>query len=108
MLKHFHISYIIDSSKPTNKEPPNEVSYTAYIRLNHFKEILSQFQAKETTEIPEEIYNKILIELKKERIENMALLTKEKLREILKKINENSVILSIEWESYKLELPVSL
>ena len=35
---------------------------------------------KETTEIPEEIYNKILIELKKERIENMALLTKEKLR----------------------------
>ena len=36
----------------------------------------------------EEIYNKILIELKKERIENMALLTKEKLRKILKKINE--------------------
>jgi hypothetical protein len=36
------ITYIIDSSKPTNKEPPNEVSYTAYIRLNHFKEILSQ------------------------------------------------------------------
>ena len=46
------ITYIIDSSKPTNKEPPNEVSYTAYIRLNHFKEILSQFQAKETTQIP--------------------------------------------------------
>ena len=25
-------SYIVDNSKPTNKEPPNEVSYTAYIR----------------------------------------------------------------------------
>ena len=49
-----YITYIIDSSKPTNKEPPNEVSYTAYIRLNHFKEILSQFQAKETTQIPME------------------------------------------------------
>jgi hypothetical protein len=53
------ITYIIDSSKPTNKEPPNEVSYTAYIRLNHFKEILSQFQAKETTQIPEEVINAI-------------------------------------------------
>ena len=29
------ITYIVDSSKPNNKEPPNEVSYTAYIRLNH-------------------------------------------------------------------------
>ena len=45
------VSYIVDNSKPSNKEPPNEVSYTAYIRLNHFKEILSQFQAKETTQI---------------------------------------------------------
>jgi hypothetical protein len=26
------ITYIVDSSKPNNKEPPNEVSYTAYIR----------------------------------------------------------------------------
>ena len=41
------ITYIVDNSKPNNKDPPNEVSYTAYIRLNHFKEILSQFQAKE-------------------------------------------------------------
>jgi hypothetical protein len=31
------ITYIVDSSKPTNKEPPSEVSYTDYIRLNHFK-----------------------------------------------------------------------
>ena len=46
------ISYIADSSKPSNEEPPNEVPYTAYIKLNHFKEILSQFQAKETTQIP--------------------------------------------------------
>ena len=36
------ITYIVDSSKPNNKDPPNEVSYTAYIRLNHCKEILYQ------------------------------------------------------------------
>jgi len=40
------VTHIMDSSKPNNKEPPHEVSYTSYIRLNHFKEILSQFQAK--------------------------------------------------------------
>ena len=28
------ITYIIDNSKPSSKEPPSEVSYTAYIRLN--------------------------------------------------------------------------
>lgn len=40
------ISYIVDSAKPVNKEPPNEVSYTAYIRLNHFKEILRNSKPK--------------------------------------------------------------
>jgi hypothetical protein len=29
----FRVEYIVDCSKPANKEPPNEVSYTAYIRL---------------------------------------------------------------------------
>ena len=42
------VMHVVDNSKPSNKEPPNEVSYTAYVKLNHFKEILSQFQAKET------------------------------------------------------------
>lgn len=83
------ITYIIDSSKPTNKEPPNEVSYTAYIRLNHFKEILSQFQAKETTQIPEEIIEKIKNRIKKERIRNYNELNYDKMREILKKLGMN-------------------
>ena len=59
------VTYIIDSSKPNNKDPPNEVSYTAYIRLNHFKEILSQFQANETTQIPEDVINSIKSRIKK-------------------------------------------
>jgi len=58
---------IIDNQKPLNKEMPNEVSYTAYIRLNHFKEILSQFQAKETTKIPEEVLDAVKQRIKKER-----------------------------------------
>jgi hypothetical protein len=83
------IPYIVDNSKPTNKEPPNEVSYTAYIRLNHFKEILSQFQAKETTQIPDEVIENIRARIKKERITDMSLINYDKMREILRKLNYN-------------------
>jgi hypothetical protein len=83
------ISYIVDSAKPTNKEPPNEVSYTAYIRLNHFKEILSQFQAKETTQIPEEVIQAIKDRIKKERIQDYKEITYDKMREILRKLSFN-------------------
>lgn len=61
------VIHIVDSQKPLNKEMPNEVSYTAYIRLNHFKEILSQFQAKETTKIPDEVIDAVKLRIKKER-----------------------------------------
>jgi len=91
------VTYIIDSSKPTNKEPPNEVSYTAYIRLNHFKEILSQFQAKETTQIPEEVIEAIRARIKKERITDMSLLNYEKMREILRKLGYNKYFEHIQY-----------
>ena len=91
------ITYIIDSSKPTNKEPPNEVSYTAYIRLNHFKEILSQFQAKETTQIPEEVIDAIKARIKKERIQDMSLINYDKMRDILRKLGLNKYFEHIQY-----------
>jgi len=91
------IAYIIDSSKPTNKEPPNEVSYTAYIRLNHFKEILSQFQAKETTQIPDEVIEAIRARIKKERIKDMSLINYDKMREILRKLGYNKYFEHIQY-----------
>ena len=80
---------IIDSDKPSYKDPPREISYFAYKRINHFNEWLAQFQAKESTEIPQEVFDKIIIEIKKERIVNMASLSPIKLREILKKLKLN-------------------
>ena len=50
---------------------------------------MAQFQAKETTEIPDDLYNEILVEIKKERIKNMAQITPEKMRVILRKIKRN-------------------
>jgi hypothetical protein len=91
------ITYIVDSSKPANKEPPNEVSYTAYIRLNHFKEILSQFQAKETTQIPEDVIEAIRNRIKKERIKDLKLINYDKMREILRKLGLNKYFEHIQY-----------
>jgi len=83
------VMHVVDNSKPSNKEPPNEVSYTAYVKLNHFKEILSQFQAKETTQIPDDVIEQIKARIRKERIDNIKTITYEKMREILKTIDLN-------------------
>jgi hypothetical protein len=77
---------LVDSDKPSYKDPPREVCYYAYKKINHFNEWLAQFQAKESTEIPNEIYDAILVQLKKERITNMSSLKPTKLREILRKM----------------------
>jgi len=91
------IAYIVDNSKPANKEPPNEVSYTAYIRLNHFKEILSQFQAKETTQIPDEVIDNIRARIKKERIIDLSIINYDKMRDILRKLGYNKYFEHIQY-----------
>jgi hypothetical protein len=82
-------SILIDSDKPSYKDPPREVTYFSYKRINHFNEWLAQFQAKETTDIPQEVYDEILCELKKERVREMNNLQPAKIREILKKLKKN-------------------
>jgi hypothetical protein len=91
------ITHITDGNKPSNKEPPNEVSYTAYIRLNHFKEILAQFQAKETTQIPDEVIEAIRNRIKKERITDKLQLNYGKMREILRKLGLNKYFEHIQY-----------
>jgi hypothetical protein len=84
------IDYIIvDHEKPSYRDPPKEISFYAYKRSNHLNEWLSQMQGKETTDIPEEVYDKILLEIKKQKISNMALITPKKIREILRKLQIN-------------------
>ena len=92
-----YTAYIVDNSRPSNKEPPNEVSYTAYIRLNHFKEILSQFQAKETTQIPPEVIEAIKQRIKKERITDTSQINYKTMREILRKLGLNKYFEHIQY-----------
>jgi hypothetical protein len=82
------VSYLIENEKPSYKEPPKEVCFYAYKRINHFKEILSQFKGKETTQIPLDIIENIKLQIKKERIE-LSQITNNKTKEILKKLGYN-------------------
>jgi hypothetical protein len=79
------IPYLVENEKPTYKEPPKEVCFYAYKRINHFKEIIAQFQGKETTQISSEIISTIKQQIKKERI-SMKLFTNEMIKEMLKKL----------------------
>ena len=88
--------HIVDNQKPLNKEMPNEVSYTAYIRLNHFKEILSQFQAKETTRIPEDVLIAVKNRIKKER-KNISEMNYTEMRNILSILGYNKYFEHIQY-----------
>tara|TARA_B100000767_G_C19642565_1_gene483209 strand:- start:299 stop:997 length:699 start_codon:yes stop_codon:yes gene_type:complete len=80
---------IINSEKVSYKDPPRESSYFAYKRINHFNEWLAQFQAKETTDIPQEVYDGIMKELKKDKFIKLEQLSYKTVREILKKLKYN-------------------
>jgi hypothetical protein len=81
-------NFLIEHEKPSYKEPPKEVCFYAYKRINHFREILAQFQAKETTQIPIKVLNDIKEQIKKERI-NLKQMSNKKAKDILKKLGYN-------------------
>ena len=72
--------------KPNYKEPVQDSGIYAYKRINHLTEILSQLQAKESTDIPAKIFESILREIKKRKIDKYDL-DIFRLRRILKKLN---------------------
>jgi len=83
-----NVQYLIENEKPSYKEPPKEVCYYAYKKINHFKEILAQFQGKETTQIPAIVIENIKSQLKKERMDATQL-TYYKSKEVFKKLGYN-------------------
>ena len=63
--------------------------YSPYRRLNHFREWLNQFQAKQTPYIPEQVFIDIVKELNKNRIVDLSILNKKNMKIILKKLKYN-------------------
>jgi hypothetical protein len=82
------VPFLIENEKPSYKEPPKEICFYAYKRINHFKEILAQFQGKETTQIPHTVIENIKLQIKKQRLE-LPQITNSKTKEILKNLGYN-------------------
>ncbi len=73
---------------PNHKDAENEKPRTPYKKQTHLAETLNQFQAKETTEIPDKVYNGIVNELKKMKLspEELAGYKYSKAKIIIKQI----------------------
>ena len=80
---------LVVSDFPSFRDPPKERNNYAYKKINHLNEILNQFQAKESTIIPEEVMNEVILEIRKRRITNIADLGEEDIRQILKKLGRS-------------------
>jgi len=63
--------------------------YSPYRKVNHFREWLNQFQAKQSPDIPENVFIDIVKELNKRRITDLSVLDKKKMKAILKKLEYN-------------------
>jgi hypothetical protein len=81
---------ITDNDKPSYKEPPKEISYFAYARINHFVEWLNNIQGKETTTIPQGVFDVVHMELKKNRVTDLRNVSKDQIKSILKKHKDHS------------------
>ena len=80
----------IDSDKPNYKDPIIENKPNGYKRMNHFSELLNQCQGKESTDIPQEIFQRIINELNVLKITDLSKLDNKVMRSILKNLNLNS------------------
>ena len=70
------------------QEMERNVVYS-YKRDNHFNEWVSQFQAKESTSIPDDVIQQLRVEFKKQKIKDSADITHLKVRGLLKKLGLN-------------------
>jgi hypothetical protein len=80
---------LVEQNRPILKQNTKDTSHFSYKRINHFREWCNQVQGKESTDIPDEIFEKILHEIKKEKISDTKTITYNKMRDILKRLRIN-------------------
>ena len=71
------------------QETSEKIVNYSYKRENHFNELLSQFQAQETTTIPPEVIEQLRNELKKIKVKVLSEITYARIRTLLKKLKLN-------------------
>jgi hypothetical protein len=85
----FQEPLLVEQNRPVLKQNTKDTSHFSYKRINHFREWCNQVQGKESTDIPNEVFEKILNEIKKEKIIDTKTITYNKMREILKRLRIN-------------------
>jgi len=80
---------LVEQNRPILKQNTKDTSHFCYKRINHFREWCNQVQGKESTDIPDDIFEKILTEIKKEKITDLKKITYLKMRDILKRLRIN-------------------
>jgi hypothetical protein len=75
---------VMENENNNNKESAFEKQKYPYKKINHLKEKLNQFQSKETADVPDEIYDMIINDLKKKRL-RQDLVSPADIKAILKK-----------------------
>ena len=93
---------LVEQNRPIYRQSSKEASHYTYKRINHFNEWISQIQGKESTDIPEEIFEQIVAEIKKEKIKDLTKLSYNKMRYILKKLHRNKYYEHIYYIIYRL------
>jgi hypothetical protein len=86
-LTFFHMMEGTMSYK--DEQEHEKIFVYSYKRENHFNEWISQFQAQETTSIPDTVIDQLRSEFKKQKIKNLNDITHAKVRAVLKKLRFN-------------------
>ena len=93
----------IDGNLSYKEEQEHEKVFVySYKRENHFNEWLSQFQAQESTTIPEEVVGQLRAEFKKQKIKDLKEITHAKVRTLLKKLRYNKYYEHVPYITNKL------
>jgi len=82
------IEYVLCNELGFKEEQEMEKNVVySYKRENHFNEWISQFQAKESTSVPDVVVDQLRSEFKKQKIKDLSEITHEKVKNLLKKLN---------------------
>jgi hypothetical protein len=80
-------THITDTLSYKDKQTFEHTVVMDYKRVDYFKQWLNQIQAKEQTEIPREVIDTVIVQLKIERIVNISKISTTSMKRILKKTN---------------------
>jgi hypothetical protein len=83
-------SYVDASSQSLGFNDEVEYSTFAYRRVNHFVEWLNSFQARETTDVPQEVLQKVMRKLYQRRVMELDQIEPTLVRQILKELTKEN------------------